>query len=905
MKLSFNFLLFKEFIVLRKRNFVYILLPLLIISLVFQSTLYFGNNIEKSLRPPAEQSNQYLESPVHLKITGQVPISLFVNSLDTLTPFFSNLINSSLLNANFDPNFIETDYILPIISVRFNFSNNPIYIIGSDIIFQMLLSNLINNSLVNYKQSSLITIVNNYQVFNSSNIPGYFSFNQSNTSIKNLGVVDFNSVLPYFPQISYILNFANPSVFSFVNQKTFEQIVNDISISQFEIDILLQFKINDLYHMVYYSKYQGDFPKLYNFITVNGENFGIALSVDPILGLDSISYNFFQNVSLAQLIWYLVSIFLLFLSLVLLKFCISNSFYFFRRSYDLMKLKGITLSFFLSYFLFEIIIIFFIQIPISELIIWIFSGVYSPFGITNSFLSVSDLADQLKIAFNSLIILFIGVVFLYLYYFVRFQIDSSFISDIANLNPNSKRKLPKYGLNQRLFLEIAFLIIGILFYWFSSTIILKLASLSLLVLVLIIVIPEFVNISYYYYYYLIKIFSVKFNINFYGIKSIILKLRIKRLNKRIQTLLIFITFSIIFLTFFSTYQMNLNLSNNYNNGSELVYESNIINNTLLQSFKNINDGSGVSLTIFSPNDDLGSKDTIFPQNFNVYAIDPLTYPSLNNLNNPGFYLSDSIENLMNKLSKNNTVLVAQEFLTYRHLKIGDNFTIYTSNNVSNSIISLNIVGSFKLWPGFIHLPFDPSFAKSAILMSLSSFYNLPKSELLTFFYNINPSINFNYQTYYANIINYQGITIYDQNKINDIFNQLTYSPLIYTISIFFVILFVKSLYEADKNSSEIIEDFTVLKGIGLSNSDYIEILFFEIIISVFIIAIGALLGIYFGFLFLKDLNIFNSFPLIQNLNFGITFSLILIVFILSALELIFGKVKADHINIVEILSIED
>ena len=223
---------------------------------------------------------------------------------------------------------------------------------------------------------------------------------------------------------------------------------------------------------------------------------------------------------------------------------------------------------------------------------------------------------------------------------------------------------------------------------------------------------------------------------------------------------------------------------------------------------------------------------------------------------------------------------------------------------------MTIVGSFKLWPGFIEVPNLPGVTKTAVIMSFSTLENIISPSVLYsssqfyFHYNVNPSQNFNF-TKFELESNVFSLDFYNQKDIIDSFQQLIYQPAIFSIIFSATILIIRSAYEVEKDSEEMVEDFSIPKALGLSNEDANRILLFEMAIQIGIISFGAIFGIFFGFFLLQSLDLFNSFPIIFNFNYSLSLELIIIFSILSIIELLIAKLLYNKKNISEIISIED
>ena len=82
-------------------------------------------------------------------------------------------------------------------------------------------------------------------------------------------------------------------------------------------------------------------------------------------------------------------------------------------------------------------------------------------------------------------------------------------------------------------------------------------------------------------------------------------------------------------------------------------------------------------------------------------------------------------------------------------------------------------------------------------------------------------------------------------------------------------------------------------------------LIFEILIELFIIVFGSILGALFGFVLVINMNIFNDFPIIYSFDNNLVMELIGIFSILTVLELTAAKLFSNKKKITESLTTED
>ena len=884
---------------LRRNQFFYILIPLILLSITVQSTAYFGVNIENSLKPSETNSMFQTENNLtsNLFIIGSVPLEIW-NAHLNFSSYFLGLINSSFLKTGINNSFIKSNNFYPYIHTQIIGNPNPFYIIESDEIIHYYLQLSNSNLSIDAKNESLLVFNN----LNSSQLPTSIRLSNFTLSItKNISYSTFfNEKNPFSTVIQF---FGISKLLAIVSSNTFYQLIKSNLVNEVLLNSFLKLNTNGLYQLLYNTNYNGIFKKYGTVLSNIGTNQGFTIQFFQPDDLINIQNNFQTLVTNATIIWLAVSIFLVLPVVLLTKFVISNSFRKFRKIYDTFMLKGTNVLIQMIYFTLELISLFFVQLLFSSFIVYIIDNYFSPFGLENT--NFNPIFSILFLQVNIILFLVITI----------FYIASSKNMAQFFYNPyiglESKKIEGHIDHPKRFRLRFLIEIIGLLIllallYNFNYNSNLKLFSFGCFIVLFSILFPDILIVLYILLYRLVDFFAFKINFKILGIKSLLLNIRFPRIIRRIRLLFFFLLILSTFFAFFSTYENNDILNSNYQSGAPIVVSSPVNNPRIVQNLTKMNGGSGVSVTALLYNNYLGSESSILPESFNVLALNSSTYPSLNNLNNPGFELSSSPNILLSRLQSNRTILGTKDFLESRNLNINDTITIIITKNGIEKAISLTIVGSFELWPGFIKLPQNQYFTKSAIIMSLATLQNITNINSLspTYYYNINPSKTFNYPKLFNSVTSF-GTLFYSQSQAQESFNQFIYRPALFAIIFFTLIIFFRSIYEVDRDTSEIIEDFTIPKALGLSNKDIRIMLIFEILIELFIIVFGSILGALFGFVLVINMNIFNDFPIIYSFDNNLVMELIGIFSILTVLELTAAKLFSNKKKITESLTIED
>ena len=893
-------LLFSDLFSIRKKSYFYIIFPLIFLSVTFQSTFYFSTTIEQSLRPPFSNDHYqpYNYSPPGIGFDGKVPYSVW-KAENNFANFYFSLINSSLYKAGFNSSLVKYNNLTLSVDSPTTNDGSSFTILGSDTLFQDALREL-NLELQNFTYENS-TIVIKEDNFNISKISNSFNFSSINYSLSVLGFLNRSNF--------FAGGISSSSYFIIVNLATFNKLFSTHFSDYFNLSSTALFNSQESYRIYYYAEDSNKLQDLEQIATKAILNAGILLTIAPIASTSPYD-SFYQQVLVATIIWYAISLFLIIPSVFLLLNAIKRSIHDFKKKFALIMLRGEPLSNFYLYFLIEVLIMFLIQFPLTKFIFWFIFNSYQPFG--------HKITQSINV-FNNWLLLIDGWVLLatILFYIISIrklvnQNDISPFAGIGTFEVVEKVTTPKI-LSKNIVLSI----VGICFTSYCFVLVtdtfLKIILFVLGAFFVFIFVPELAIFSYNFISYFINKYLKLKNSEIFGIKHLLLQMRFSRILKKIRLTLFFVIILMAFFSYFSSYETNLALHDNYNTGAPIVLRSNIandFNSSLVQELTSMNGNSGVSITAELVNSYLGSETSVLPQTFSIFGIDPTTYGSLHNLNNPGFELSNSSQYLINQLNSNSSILVHTNFLKSRNLRIGDNLTLIVGNkNNIHYALTFTIVGSFTYWPGFIPLEYAFNLNQS-IIMNLDTLQNITNfsSSPLYYQYNVNPSNSFNYDKL-SILTEKLGLSVYTQKQaVTDWVADYAFNPALFAFGFFLIIIILYSVYEYNNDVRGLIDDLAIPRAFGISQEDQKSFMIIEQSIQLIVLVLGGIIGYFFGFIILLILNSFGTFPII----FDFDTILFCVIIIGSGFISILGYQLAWHqankmsiSNISSLLSTED
>jgi ABC-type antimicrobial peptide transport system permease subunit len=191
------------------------------------------------------------------------------------------------------------------------------------------------------------------------------------------------------------------------------------------------------------------------------------------------------------------------------------------------------------------------------------------------------------------------------------------------------------------------------------------------------------------------LWKIEGGINAFAIRNIV---RHKQAaNRAVLLITLAISFSILASSLIFSLDETEHLKYYYTHGADISLSGNgFYNETITKLLKeNVSDITHVS-SVFSA--EFQTQGMIWRE-FNFLFLDPNTYVQTAFFKS-SFKLSNSLSNLMEQISDNQTIILYEGNFKndVSKPKIGDNLTLLFSNSATSEYISLKIGGTFNLWP---------------------------------------------------------------------------------------------------------------------------------------------------------------------------------------------------------------
>ncbi|MHA2306825.1 MAG: FtsX-like permease family protein, partial [Candidatus Hodarchaeales archaeon] len=191
------------------------------------------------------------------------------------------------------------------------------------------------------------------------------------------------------------------------------------------------------------------------------------------------------------------------------------------------------------------------------------------------------------------------------------------------------------------------------------------------------------------------LWKIEGGINAFAIRNIV---RHKQAaNRAVLLITLAISFSILASSLIFSLDETEHLKHYYKHGADISLSGNgIYNETITKLLKeNVTDITHVS-SVFSAEYQIHG---MIWREFNFLFLDPNTYGQTAFFKS-SFKLSNSLSNLMEKISDNQTIILYEGNFKndVSKPKLGDNLTIFFSNSITSKSLSFKIGGTFNLWP---------------------------------------------------------------------------------------------------------------------------------------------------------------------------------------------------------------
>lgn len=404
--------------------------------------------------------------------------------------------------------------------------------------------------------------------------------------------------------------------------------------------------------------------------------------------------------------------------------------------------------------------------------------------------------------------------------------------------------------------------------------------------------------------------NIKGGINAFSVRNII---RHKRAANQAVLLITFaVAFAILSASLVYSLEETQRLRYYYEEGSDLSLttgqEFNNSIKTVLE--ENISDISEITEIYLVQENSMGYIGISYTMMF----LDPITFPGTI-FKSPVYGLSDAINNLMEELQDNNSILLLESNFqkSVSVNEIGDNLSLSFSNDTGVIAISPRIAGTFNYWPSMYPTPWLDYDREYFLVGSLGMFEKLDRAYFtdVRAKYLMKLSSQGNVETVYEEIKNKTGISpncpLLKFEEYKESFDRhfslsILNSDLIVTgtISIIGVVMFgFFTLIERNK-------EIGVERALGMTRKQTAQSLVVEAItILDFGLIIGCIAGTYFVSMFLKVLSVgYLVPPSIVSYPIEILIRLITGIVLLAVLGTIGPAFYATRRDISRILKVE-
>jgi hypothetical protein len=848
-----------------------------------------------------------------------LPFEYWINRTNPLNDI-ENLINSSISENGIDLHNIKFSISTSYIKLNTNTNENTLlYVLPNELIKEFLLLSGINKSDLSFNNVLAITEGNL-----DKNIP--FQFNPivvQNYSM-NLNIISSlarEELLTYSKIYSTLFSSNLNSFFLVTDIDTFMSIEQKINNEDIDVFSYYSFSPRENYELIYFQKNQKVPTKILEEINFKLNSATIKLASSGYSRLNEQErYN--NSILAVDFFWGIIIIILILLIAFLVINSINLSFENFKKIIFLLEIKGLSQRAFALLYFTEICILTIILVFTSKFLSEVFLGL----------LFYYFRLDQSRVNLGYYSIDYFIFTFLVLIFFYLLKWKSIFpnLEDLPLLSALSQNIIIGFPENKTLskkdyiiiFLSIIDLIFMFMFLFFEieriSIEIYILIFISLNCIIIAILLPSIILPFFKLLYNFIENISKKKDFFIPGIQINLLKLDIRKITSKIRILMIVVVITIGLLSCFTSFISSSNEFGPYSLGSQILIKSNNYNSTMEKTINNLNNNSGVSITTILNSYNFGSDVDLPINKYNILLLNCSTYLSLENLNSQRLQLSEDYKNLISKLNQSYTILANFEFLNVRNLNIDSKINIKVQSSNENNfeeMKSFTIIGSFKLWPGFIQYPIDTNYSENAIIMSFKTFElikNISSVKDQIYNYLVNPSIGFNYTSFnreYPQIPNNFYQVFYGKLQPNqiDLLNYLIFFPFTFATIVISTLLIFKNYYEFEKYYLKRKAHYAILRALGMHNGEIGKNLLLQYVVTVIFILISFVLGLIFGYCIIEVVSYANIlfFPIMLIINFNNLIEILIIFFWIFSIEPFFLYKKITKDNIVRIVSIED